>query len=477
MTQSHRTVEPPSPDAAGGYKEATEFLYDRINYERLVSGTTRYPFRLQRIADLMRRLSLGGYLHSDSQRPPVPLVHIAGTKGKGSTAAMVASILTASGLRTGLYTSPHLHLLEERFRINGKSCGANDIVNLVQRIRPVAEQIEPFIGAPSFFELTTAMALLHFDSQDCEAVVIEVGLGGRLDSTNVCASSVTAVTSIGLDHQNVLGNNLATIAAEKAGIIKPGVPVVSGVRDEAIAEVVESQARESGSPFYQLGRSFLVESEPSPHWGSNLSYTGLQPPLRGKFDVPLRMDGEHQAANAGLAIAMVELLRGQGVEIGDDAIQSGLGQLQCAGRIERFMLDEDVLAIIDSAHNQDSISALRDCLQRRSADRPVTVVFGTSIDKSAEPMLRLLSDVTERLILTRFHGNPRFRRPEELRAMIPPSLVERTEVLEDPIEACRRGLSAATPGGTLVVCGSFFLAAETRHWVAERSVDGSKKGV
>ena len=243
------------------YREALGFLYDRIDYERMASETARYPFRLQRTNQLLEQLGLGEYLHSQTNQPKVPIIHIAGTKGKGSTAAMVAAALSAAGLRTGLYTSPHLHRLEERFQIGGQPCTSSDLVSLVARVEPITESIAHQANrSPSFFELITAIALLHFDASHCDAIVLEVGLGGRLDSTNVCAPSVTAITSIGLDHQHVLGESLAEIAAEKAGICKPGVPSVSGVVGREAAEVIEARALQGGSTLFQLGRDFFIHS-------------------------------------------------------------------------------------------------------------------------------------------------------------------------------------------------------------------------
>jgi dihydrofolate synthase/folylpolyglutamate synthase len=461
-------VDPLQPDSQR-YRDALRFLYDRINYERLVSGASRYPFRLQRITNLLRQLDLGGYLHADSPTPNVPLVHVAGTKGKGSTAAMVAAVLSAAGLRTGLYTSPHLHSLEERFRVDGHACSREDVVSLVQRVRPATESMEQSLGSPSFFELTTAMGLLHFDTAGCNAVVMEVGLGGRLDSTNVCSPSVSAVTSIGLDHQHVLGDTLDKIAREKAGIVKPGVPVVSGVSDPDAAQVIAAKAAEKDSPLFRLGQDFNFEYQAAPDWGSRVHYSGCVPPLSHHVSTSLLMDGEHQARNAALAIAIIDLLRNQGVDVPMDSIAKGLPPLQCAGRIERFDLPEDVLGIVDAAHNPDSMIALCDCLRRRAASRQISVVFGTSVDKPAGPMLDLLSEIADELVLTRFFGNPRFQPPEELRPLVPESLAERTSLMEDPIQACQRGLDKVTPGGTLVICGSFFLAAETRHWLAAQA--------
>lgn len=472
MNRTHPT-DPPQPGQEH-YHEALRFLYDRINYERMIGTAARYPFRLQRITNLLQQLDLRGYLHaasppSDSSLPKVPLVHIGGTKGKGSTAAMVAAVLTAAGLRTGLYTSPHLHRLEERFRVDGRPCSPEDLVSLVDRIRPATEAMQQEFGAPSFFELTTAMSLLHFDTVGCDAVVMEVGLGGRLDSTNVCAPSVSAITSIGLDHQHVLGDSLPQIAGEKAGIIKPSAPVVSGVQDASAAQVIRSAAAEQGCRLYQLGEDFDFTCEAMPDWGSTLRYSGKVAPLRDELRIELTMEGAHQSRNAALAIAIVQLLRAQGVELSEDSIPRGLGPVQCEGRIEKFHLPENVLGIVDAAHNQDSIDALCDCLRNRSADRRVVVLFGTSVDKSAAEMLSALSSVADDLVLTRFTSNPRFWPPEDLRPLVPSTITERTLLIESPLDACQAGLEKAAPGGTLVICGSFFLAAETRQWLTTQA--------
>ena len=313
-----------------------------------------------------------------------------------------------------------------------------------------------------------ALAALSHESR-CDAIVLEVGLGGRLDSTNVCTPSVSAITSIGLDHQHVLGNNLPDIAREKAGILKPGVPVVSGVTDRAACDVIADIAANRSAPLFQVDRDFHYRYEPLPQWGSRLEYTGHVAPLRERLLLTLEMEGEHQARNASVAISLIDLLRDQGVTIPDEAVVEGIGRMQCAGRIERLSLPHGVTAIVDAAHNQDSIAALCRCLQRRSSGQRIAVVFGTSIDKSAEEMLQSLSEQADELVLTRFFGNPRYVPPADLKPLVPHAKEAGSRVVEDPIEACRCALESVTPGGTLVVCGSFFLAAETRDWLASQA--------
>ena len=457
------------------YATALSFLYGQINYEKMTgSSANRYRFRLQRMAELLQQLGLGCYLHSSHAEPPVPLIHIAGTKGKGSVAAMVAAMLTASGLRTGLYTSPHLHRLEERFRVDGQPCPPARLVKLVQELRQVVES-HPSTGdsyshevGPSFFELTTALALLHFQHSQCQAIVLEVGLGGRLDSTNVCAPSVSVVTSIGLDHQHVLGNNLAQIAAEKAGIVKHGVPVVSGVVDPVAQAVVESTAREHDCTHWQLGRDFQFQSTVEPDWGSRLIYLGTGEPAT-RIETVLPLEGTHQCRNAAIALATMEVLGRQGIPISSSEMSQGLAGLTCPGKVEPFTLPDGVLAVVDVAHNEDSVVALCDCLRNRFTDRSMAVVFGTSVDKSAEVMLQQLTSISDEILLTRFHGNPRFVEPGDLVPMLPDDWSGTAEVIIDPIAACEKVLTKISPGGILVVCGSFFLAAETRPWIMAKS--------
>ena len=481
------TESSPQDDA---YQRALGFLYDRINYERMASGTARYSFRLHRTYELLRRLGLEDYLQeetavgdqppSKTKTPRVPIVHVAGTKGKGSTCTMVAAALTASGLRTGLYTSPHLHQLEERFRVDGEPCDPASFTALIDRIAPVVEELtDSDFGSPSFFELTTAIALLHFDTSACDVIVLEVGLGGRLDSTNVCAPSVTAVTSIGLDHTHVLGDTLAEIAGEKAGIIKPSVPVICGVRDGGVgkddaAGVIKQRAESQSSPLLWLGRDFDFSVKPNPGWGSHVGFQGWEQSLLSDFAFDLSLDGAHQAHNASLAIAILSVLKGQGVDVDFDRVREAFMTIRSSGRIERFLLPQDVTVIVDAAHNLDSVIALCDCLQQRFADGPLTVVFGTSRDKSADEMLCLLAGVADTLVLTRFQGNPRYTPTAELAKLAETLPVDRVDVVENPVDACRRGIESVTPGGTMVVCGSFFLAAETRQWVAEQQTLNGK---
>jgi len=440
------------------YLAAIEYLYHRINYER-TAETKPHTFRLRRMNDLLDLLDLRGI--SGGQ---VPVVHIAGTKGKGSTATMVAAMLTASGLRTGLYTSPHLVDLEERFAVDGVLATQAEVVDLVHAVRQAAESLSDHAcGPPTFFDLTTAMALLHFKRRDCRAVVLEVGLGGRLDSTNACAPTVTAITSIGLDHQHILGNTLAEIATQKAGIIKPGVPVISGVAAGEAAEAIEAIAAERSAPLYKLGRDFDFQLRPAAgRWGELLDLTSQRPEIHARSGWEVPLVGQHQGHNSAIACAALDLLAHAGVPTSLAAQARGLASVRCAGRIERFLLPDGLEILLDTAHNVDSIAALCACLQQRAAGRSLSVIFGTSRDKDHRPMLALLSRVADRIILTRYHGNPRYRDPAEMLAELPAGVTASIEEFPDTALQQARCCGIAAKDHLIVICGSFFLAAELR---------------
>src|SRR4051794_39509914 len=293
----------------------SEFLQQRINYER----TTNVPysaaaeFKLDRMGRLM--LLLG------DPHLGLKAIHIAGTKGKGSTAAMIAAILQAAGYRTGLYTSPHLKCVEERVVIDGQPCPSADFLGLAEQVMPAVEQLDREAEAtgglgPTFFEVTTAMAFLRFAQLKVDAAVLEVGLGGRLDSTNVCVPEVCIITSISFDHTKQLGNTLAAIAGEKAGIIKPGVPVVSGVIEPEPRETIAARAAAVGAPLIQRGVDFDFSIPLTTHHSplnthQIFDYREPAPPYR-LANVQLAMLGAPQAANAAAAIAAVSSLRARG---------------------------------------------------------------------------------------------------------------------------------------------------------------------
>jgi len=440
--------------------DALQFLYDRVNYERKPPESARPDsFRLAPMRELLARLG--------DPHLKVPTVHIAGTKGKGSTAAFTAATLTAAGYRTGLCTSPHLNRVEERFTVDGAECSAEQFVNLVQQVRQAAESMDDGPGL-TFFELTTALAFLHFATSSADVAVVEVGLGGRLDSTNVCRPAVTAITNISFDHTKLLGTSLAAIAAEKGGIIKQGVPVISGVVEDEPREAIRAIAAQHQAPLWEAGIDFSGEylSPPGEELRGAVRLDGAVLPkdfCRQPWEMGLL--GRHQAANAAVAAAILARLRERGFCISPESLQQGLVQVRWPARFE--VLRRRPLVVVDAAHNVASAAALRDTLATHTAPRRKWLIFGTSRDKDATSMLRHLAPWFDQIVLTRFQNNPRGVPPEELVATAVAVRCPASAVTICPTPAAAWALVQAQLTEDDLVCatGSIFLASEMRDLI------------
>ncbi len=447
-------------------ERALAFLTSRIDYER--TSTVPYSqrdFRLDRMRQLLERLG-------DPQRR-LRIVHVAGTKGKGSTAAMVASMLQAAGLRTGLYSSPHLDRVEERLRIDGVECPPEELADLVRRIEPVVAEMDALPVAdpresnrPTYFEIVTALALLRFAERAADAAVLEVGLGGRLDSTNVCQPLVSVVTSISFDHTQQLGRTLAAIAGEKAGIIKPHTPVVSGVLLDEPRQVIAQFARRLHAPLWQLGVDFGFDYRPPRGLDDSATCGQLdywcRPPLDpGRLDqVELKLIGRHQAANAAVALATIGQLRQLGWNVPDAAIRQGLASVRWPARIE--VLSRHPTVVLDAAHNVASIEALVETLDESFAARRRILVLATTRDKDLHGMLAAALPKFDEVVFTRYWNNPRGVPPEELASLAATIGCKPRHICADPSSAWRKALERAERDDLICVTGSFFIAAEMR---------------
>lgn len=445
----HATTGEPRRDAAA------EWLLGRINYER----TQVVPYGERQLKlDRMRQFvtALG------SPDTAAPIVHIAGTKGKGSTAAMVAAMLTSAGYRTGVFSSPHLERLEERFAIDGVAATGKQLADLVDAVRPMVDEFDRRAAAAgedglTFFDITTAIALVHFAQQQCAAMVLEVGLGGRLDSTNVCLPAVSVITSISFDHTKQLGNTLASIAGEKAGIIKSGVPVVSGVVPAEPRDVIARVALEHGCRMIEMGREFDYRYHPSKK-GDSLDY--LVEDQVTLADVQLALAGEHQAANAAVSLAVIDELANQGWQVPDTAKREALGAVRVPGRVE--LLPGEPATVLDTAHNAASAAALSATLAAR-CEVPRTLVVSCSKDKDFAAIASSLTTVFERVIVTEYQTNPRVVPAEQLADVFretAPHVV--LEIVKSPLDAWRRAKEVTPSDGLICITGSFFLAAELR---------------
>lgn len=444
------------PSKLTNYQQALEFLFNRINYERVQSSAySAGDFKLNRMRGLLE--SLG-----DPQLK-IPAVHIAGTKGKGSTAVMIASILQAAGYRVGLFTSPHISRFEERMTVNGVQPSESDIVDLVNELLEQVGHLDQELGgmSPTYFEITTAMAWQYFARQQADIVVLEVGLGGRLDATNVCQPAACVITSISRDHTHLLGSEVHQIAREKAGIIKSQVPVISGVINQPAQGVIGEVAAQKDAPLRQLGTDFTyrhISTATAAAIGGYLSVTSGGTTID---QLPLPLLGEHQAHNAALAVRTALELASRGWQIDTAALRLGLQQVQWPARIE--VVGHDPLVIVDAAHNWASIFALIQTLDQHFAGQPRIAIFAATRDKDVQGMLRQLLPRFETIILTCYQSNPRSVPIEQLLAMTRTVSDRQVHLASDPGTAWNMACRLAAPTDLICVTGSFFIAAEIRE--------------
>lgn len=383
----------------------------------------------------------------------VPSVHIAGTNGKGSTAAMVDSILRSAGLKVGLFTSPHLRRPLERIRVGSREISPAAFADLVGRVhdREVKMLGQGRLDIPlTYFELVTACMFLHFAAVRVDVAVVEVGLGGSLDATNIVQPAVCVITGISLDHQELLGRTLPAIAREKAGIIKPGVPVISGVRQPQAARVIREHARAAGCRLLEIDRACRMVVTGIRGGRCRLD---LETPRRRYRRLRLSLAGEHQVRNAALAVTAVEVL--DGFEIPARAIRKGLRQTRWPGRLEEFRCARRTL--VDGAHNAEGARALRDFL-RRCGPQEIHLVFGALRDKDLRGMGRQLFPLASSIHLSPV-ANSRSADPQSV-ASLHRRFAARMRLHGSSAESLRAAWQECSPGGVVVVTGSLYLVGE-----------------
>ena len=473
--------------------EALSFLLEFVDYEKVTKFKYDVTtFNLGRVEELM---AAAGNPHRAFRS-----VHIAGTKGKGSTAAMAQSILTAAGFRTGLFTSPHLCRVEERMTVDGEMMSEAELVEIVNDLAPYTLRMraETPNESPTFFELVTATGFRHFARRGVEFAVVEVGLGGRLDATNVIRPEVSVITRVDLDHVERLGNTLGRIAFEKAGIIKPGVPVVCAPQEPDALATITRVAAERGSLLTLIGRDYQlggVQTGAGPE--GPFCRFDLAGPRRRYERLALPLLGAHQAANAAAAVAALEILEERcGLTLGDANIRRGLETARCPARLEFF--PGQPAALLDSAHNPVSIRTLCDTLDAVFPERKMVLVMGFSRDKDIAAMLKsILAAAPQAAGLDRdarsngeLHdagthaacrgSRPRaakvvFTRSNSPRAAEPAVLAEmarelcgvQAEVRENPEHALSRARELAGEDDLICITGSFYLAGQLRGLLAE----------
>jgi dihydrofolate synthase / folylpolyglutamate synthase len=453
------------------YDEALAFWYRRIDFER--KSPKPDDLKLDRMRALLRALG-------DPHRR-LRIVHVAGTKGKGSSSAMLASVLQSAGYRVGLFTSPHLSEVSERIQVDGKPISRGE---LTARLEEIARVVEPFDrsgdarGIPTFFEIGTALSFLHFDCRKVEIAVVEVGLGGRFDSTNVCSPLVSVITNISIDHQALLGDRLALIAREKAGIIKAYRPVISTAEAPEAHAVIDQIARERAAPLTALGRDFRYEyapgvyGEPGFETGRRLPRVRVTTKQHAWPWLELGLIGQHQAANAAGVVAAIEQLRRLGVPIDDAAVRRGLAGVRWPARLE--VVAAHPLILLDCAHNVASVQALIDTI---CESFPVPgrrrLVMAVSADKQVAEMMRLLAPAFDHFYLTTYSNNPRCLPPEQAAELLKAANASASFSLHaNAADALNKARQASGPDDLIAITGSVFLAGELRSLLAANSLAG-----
>ena len=448
------------PTYAPEYQAALDFLYSFIDYS-LTRNLRNAPekFDLARMEALLEALG--------NPHRAYPVLHIAGTKGKGSTAALMAAALQAEGYRVGLYTSPHLEDFAERIRINGRPIPHADLPAVVERLKPCTARIPNL----TTFELTTAAAFLYFADRRVDVAVVEVGLGGRLDATNVVQPLASVITPISYDHTAILGSTLAAIAGEKAGIIKPGVPVIVAPQPPEARRRILAVAAGRGAPVVEVGRDWLYapvarsldgqvlfvwHAAEQPLVDAFVESGGFQEWEPTRLRIPLL--GPHQVVNAATAYAALQTARRQGLQVSQEAIRRGFPAARWPGRFE--VLHRNPPLVIDGAHNRAAARQIRLTVDEYFPGWPVVLVFGASADKDIRGMLEALAPRARRIIVTRAR-HPRAAEPADLRAEVH-RLGRAAQAFPDVEDALRVAFREAAGEAVILVTGSLFVAAAAR---------------
>lgn len=448
------------------------FLFQRINYEQTVADDYPKHFKLETMRTLLERLG--------NPQDAYAIIHVAGTKGKGSVSRMISGALNAAGIKTGVYSSPHIESICERIAVSDKLISEAELTDVLQTIRKVVEVLDSEADSNgarkcSFFEIITAAGLLFFQRSKVEKVVLEVGLGGRLDSTNVCQPELCIITNISLDHTKQLGSTVDKIAREKAGIIKPGIPVVSGVKDPLAVREIQECCSVCHSDLMELGEDFFFRINDTDDVSGRIGFeTWGCLPERHSYRLDnayVQAAGYHQVTNAALAVAALNLLTDR-FRVSNQAIRQAMANFTMIGRGE--IVSRKPLVIVDMAHNVASIQALIEMLRRlRSADSHKgrrILVFGSSRDKDLPGMMKQLLPFFDDVVFTRFVENPRATEPQELleiaqAADLVSSSVPVMTVQPDPPAAWSWVEKSMTSADLLCVAGSAFLVAEMRPMI------------
>jgi len=435
------------------YDSALKFLFSQTDYEQMLRVRyNRDTFSLDRMKLLLKKLG--------NPHEKLRTVHIAGTKGKGSTATMLAEMLRACGHKVGLYTSPHIIDVRERITINGEMISRAALAKLISNTERHIRAMED--DKPTFFEIFTTLAFCYFAEQKVDIAVIEAGLGGRLDSTNVLKPTVCGLTSISLDHVQQLGKDIASIASEKAGIMKRDIPVISVQQMPEAKRALKKAAKTAKTPLMFTGEDieFSYRVESSRQDGCHARVCLTTP--RSRFEhLPVPLLGEHQALNCGLALALLDQLKAKGMKIDDEQAMSGLSGVCVPGRME--LVSEDPRVLVDGAHNAASIQALMRAIGQHIPYDSMVMVFGCAADKDIHGMMNQIATGADKVVFTRASDNVRAAKPKDLAEIYEECSGRAGQTAETLAEAMSIARSAASREDLICVTGSFYLVGEAKR--------------
>jgi dihydrofolate synthase/folylpolyglutamate synthase len=438
------------------FRQAEQYLLSFTDYEKTPGILyTSANYDLRRMEKLLKPL---GNPHLGPRT-----IHIAGTKGKGSTAAMIAAVLDAAGYRVGLFTSPHLHTIRERARVNNTMITEEEFASILTELEPVVEKIhrEAAYGQLTTFEILTAAVFTYFRRNSVDLQVLEAGLGGRLDATNIVEPDICVITSISLDHTEVLGDTVKKIAIEKTGIIKPGCIVINHPQVKEAAEIIRETCKKQGAELLQLGEDITWERT-----GGDLSHQSLTVKTGcGEYEVTIPLLGDYQLENAAAAVAVIEALRGTGIHVIEEAIKRGLSRVNWPGRIQ--ILSSTPMIVADGAHNRDSMKKLIEAVKENFTYHTCFVIFGTSCDKDIDGMATEILSLSDRVVVTS-SSHPR--------SAAVSSLIEgfaghgvRVDVANSVHDAISKVIAYTGGDDLILVTGSIFIVAEAIEETSAKS--------
>jgi dihydrofolate synthase/folylpolyglutamate synthase len=444
------------------YSAAMAALQQCLNVEQVRPAQLDVPkvFNLDRMTALMEALG--------NPQLSYKTIHVAGSKGKGSTCEMTAAALSGCGYAVGLFTSPHLVDISERIRINQAPISQDEMAHQLGRAFDAAEELPKKLGEATYFELLTAAAFLHFSDQAVDIAVIEVGMGGRTDATNVVKPEVCAISAIQLEHTQVLGNTLEKIAREKAGILKPGIPAVSVPQKPEVLAVLREVAAGLGTRVEVLNEEiefsyrFEASAELGPH-----ARVCLSTPRSNFEHLPVPLKGEHQAHNCGLALSILDRLRERGVGTPEGAVAAGLSKTPSNGRLELIHTQPRIM--IDGAHNPESIAALVKAIGAQVRSDSMVVVFGCAADKDVAGMLTSMALGADKIIFTKVEGNQRAMDPRDLVRKFTEVCGRMAQHYPTLKDALNKAAQAVARDDLILVTGSFAMAGEAKRLLQEKA--------